>query len=162
MGMIKFCSIALLMTTVMTTGTAKYIPASNNELLEKLSNQYDPSGVNYDYGEDDQDNQYDYKFLAVFLHGPRKLISLLKILLISIFRFLSTHTTPPQIKNDVSCSKKIPGETEQPSSKRRSYVERSQENSIAIVTCGTCDHPRRPLKVDNGSNGVLGRVNQWF
>lgn len=63
MGMIKFCSIALLMTTVMTTGTARYIPASNYILLEKLINQYDPSGVNYDYGEDDQDNQV--KFLII-------------------------------------------------------------------------------------------------
>ncbi|XP_044591577.1 uncharacterized protein LOC123269794 [Cotesia glomerata] len=67
MGMIKFCSIALLMTTVMTTGTARYIPASNYILLEKLINQYDPSGVNYDYGEDDQDNQVALKKDALLL-----------------------------------------------------------------------------------------------
>ncbi|CAD6208391.1 GSCOCG00003397001-RA-CDS [Cotesia congregata] len=67
MGMIKFCSIALLMTTVMTTGTARYIPASNYILLEKLINQYDTTGVNYDYGEDDQDNQVALKKDALLL-----------------------------------------------------------------------------------------------
>ncbi|XP_008545495.1 uncharacterized protein LOC103569785 [Microplitis demolitor] len=58
MEMIKFLSKVLLMTSFMTTVTvARYIPANNYILLEKLINRYDPSVINYDYIEDDPDNQ---------------------------------------------------------------------------------------------------------
>lgn len=63
MEMIKFLSKVLLMTSFMTTVTvARYIPANNYILLEKLINRYDPSVINYDYIEDDPDNQVSFFF----------------------------------------------------------------------------------------------------
>ncbi|XP_057325664.1 uncharacterized protein LOC130667825 [Microplitis mediator] len=68
MGMIKFLSKVLLMTSLMTTVTvARYIPANNYILLEKLINRYDPSVINYDYIEDDPDNQMAAKKDALLL-----------------------------------------------------------------------------------------------